>query len=39
MAVQECEAFHDKLANLVIQLACQSPENEAILVRLVLLLL
>jgi hypothetical protein len=39
MAMQKCEAFQDRLANLVIRLACQSPENAAVLVRPVLLLL
>ena len=39
MAMQRCDKFQDRLANLVIRLACQSPENAAVLVRPVLLLL
>lgn len=39
MAMQKCDAVQDRLANLVIRLACQSPENAAVLVRPVLLLL
>lgn len=37
--MQKCDAVQERLANLVIRLACQSPENAAILVRPVLLLL
>lgn len=37
--MQKCDAVQERLANLVIRLACQSPENAATLVRPVLLLL
>lgn len=39
MAMQKCDFVQDRLANLVIRLACQSPENAAVLLRPVLLLL
>lgn len=35
----KCDTVQERLANLVVRLACQSPENAAVLVRPVLLLL